>query len=72
MVARRKTSYKEAMTIAVREGKRALRLDTLKTNLPAQKLYDKAGFVFRGERRMYAENTGMTDFMYYEKIISEI
>ena len=62
----------EVMIIAVCEGKRALRLDTLKTNLPAQKLYDKAGFVFRGERRMYAENTGMTDFMYYEKIISEI
>ena len=29
--------------------------------------YDEAGFVYRGEQRLYAENTGMTDFLYYEK-----
>lgn len=57
----------DAMEIAVRNGKKALRLDALKTNVPAQKMYEKAGFVYRGEQRLYAENTGMTDFLYYEK-----
>lgn len=60
---------KEAMDIAVKNGKKALRLDTLKSNLPAQHMYDRAGFSYRGEQRMYAENTGMTDFLYYEKIL---
>ena len=58
----------EAMKIAVRNGKKALRLDALKTNLPAQRIYEKAGFLYRGEQRLYAENTGVTDFLYYEKI----
>lgn len=58
----------EAMDIAVRSGKKALRLDTLKSNLPARRMYDRAGFVCRGEQRLYAENTGMADFLYFEKI----
>ena len=62
----------EAMEIAVRKGMKALRLDALKTNLPAQKMYVKAGFVYRGEQRLYAENTGITDFLYYEMIPTEI
>ena len=62
----------EAMCIAVRNGRKALRLDLLKSNLPAQKMYDKAGFAYRGEQRLYAENTGMSDFLYYEKIPTEI
>lgn len=40
----------------------------LKSNFPAQKMYEKAGFVYRGEQRLYAENTGMTEFLYYEKV----
>ena len=58
----------EAMEIAVRKGMKALRLDALKSNLPAQKMYEKAGFIYRGEQRLYAENTGMTEFLYYEKV----
>lgn len=61
----------DAMEIAVKRGKKALRLDALKTNLPAQKMYEKAGFVYRGEQKLYAENTGMTEFLYYEKIAKE-
>ena len=56
------------MGVAVRNGKKALRLDVLKLNLPAQKMFEKAGFIYRGEQRIYAENTGMMDFLYYEKI----
>ena len=62
----------EALEIAVRNRKKALRLEVLKSNLPAQRMYDKAGFVFRGEQRLYAENTGMMDFLYYEKIPPDI
>lgn len=34
---------------------------------PAQHLYEKAGYVYRGEQNLYAENTGRIDFMFYEK-----
>ena len=33
----------EAMEIAVQNGKKALRLNALKSNLPAQKMYEKQG-----------------------------
>ena len=59
----------EALRIAGENGKKALRLDTLKSNLPAQRMYGKLGFSYRGEQYLYAENTGWTDFLYYERII---
>lgn len=62
----------EAMELALRKGKKALRLDVLKDNLPAWKMYERANFSYRGMQRLYAENTGMLDFMYYEKILSQI
>ena len=61
---------KRDIELSAKNGKKALRLDTLKTNLPAQHMYDKAGFSYRGEQYLYAENTGWTDFLYYEKTIS--
>ena len=60
----------EAIKLSAKNGKKALRLETLKSNLPAQHMYDKAGFSYRGEQYLYAENTGWTDFLYYEKTIS--
>ena len=53
--------------IARENGKKALRLDTLKSNLPAQRMYEGLGFSRRGEQHLYAENTGWTDFLYYER-----
>ena len=41
-------------------------LDALATNKPAQHLYESLGFAYRGKRNLYAENTGWTDFLYYE------
>ncbi len=61
------TVLEEAAALAKKSGKKALRLDTLRSNLPAQKLYDKTGFFYRGVQHLYAENTGWTDFLYYEK-----
>ena len=60
---------KEALKITRENGKRALRLDTLKTNLPAQHMYQKAGFSFRGEQSLLLEERGWFDFMYYEKAL---
>ncbi len=53
--------------LAKRHGKKALRLDVMESNLPAQRMYEKAGFVYRGKQHWYAENTGWTDFLLYEK-----
>ena len=52
---------------AKQQGKKAMRLDVLESNLPAQRMYEKAGFVYRGKQHWYAENTGWTDFLLYEK-----
>ena len=53
--------------LAKQQGKRAIRLDVLESNLPAQRMYEKVGFVYRGKQHWYAENTGWTDFLLYEK-----
>ncbi len=63
------TILEEAAEVAKRMGKRALRLDTLRSNTPAQRMYEKAGFSYRGKQRLYAENTGWADFLYYEKTL---
>ncbi len=59
----------EALELARRGGKKAVRLDTLESNLPAQRLYEKAGFACAGKQRWFAENTGWLDFRLYEKIL---
>lgn len=53
--------------LAKQQGKRAMRLDVLESNLPAQRMYEKAGYVYRGKQHWYAENTGWTNFLLYEK-----
>ncbi len=53
--------------LAKQYGKKAIRLDVLESNLPARRMYEKAGYAYRGKRRWYAENTGWTDFLLYEK-----
>jgi ribosomal protein S18 acetylase RimI-like enzyme len=56
----------QAMELARASGKKALRLDTLASNTPAQHLYQEKGFTYRGKRNLYAGNTGWTDFFFYE------
>ena len=55
-----------AIELAREKGKRAVRLDTLASNIPAQHLYESLGFRFRGKQYLYAENTAWTDFYFYE------
>ena len=56
--------------LARQHGKKALRLDVLESNLPARRMYEEAGFVCRGKQHWYAENTGWTDFLLYEKALT--
>ncbi len=65
------TIIEKVCEIAGKNGKMALRLDVLKSNLPARRMYERAGFSFRGEQNLYAENTGWIDFLFYEKLLNE-
>jgi len=60
----------EAVRIAKGNKKKALRLNALKSNIPAQKFYIKKGFVYCGTLNLYAKNTGWTDFLFYEYALS--
>lgn len=48
------------------EGQKAVRLDVLKGNLPALRLYEKAGFKFIEEIQLFYDDTGLTEFEVYE------
>ena len=45
---------------------KAIRLDALASNTPAHKIYKALGFEYRGKQHLYAENTGWTDFYFFE------
>ena len=59
----------QAIQTAREGGQRAVRLDVLASNLPAQRLYAGMGFEYRETVRLFYENTGLTDFMLYEFVI---
>ena len=59
----------EAQSIARSRGKKALRLDAIETNTPAQHMYESAGFRYSGRQKLYAGNTGWIDFLYYEYLL---
>jgi len=48
---------------------KAIRLDVLKKNAPAAKLYASMGFQFIESVKIFYEDTGLTDFLLYELII---
>lgn len=56
----------EVIAYATETGKKAVRLDALCCNEPAQKLYETMGFKKCGTQRWYADNTGWIDFYLYE------
>ena len=62
----------EVISLAMEKGKKAIRLDTLASNIPAQHMYEKLGLEYRGKQNLYAENTGWTDFLYYELPLGNI
>lgn len=56
-----------AVALALRNHCKSIRLDSLASNTPAHHLYKKHGFEFRGKLNLMAQNTGWTDFYFYEK-----
>ena len=54
------------LSLAKENRQKAVRLDVLKGNLPAEKLYLKMGFTYIDTIMMYYEDTGWMDFDLYE------
>ena len=57
---------RDAIRLAHGKGMEAVRLDALASNTPAHRIYKRLGFEFRGKQHLYAENTGWTDFFFFE------
>jgi ribosomal protein S18 acetylase RimI-like enzyme len=57
---------REAIRLAHDNGMQAVRLDALASNTPAHRIYERLGFEYRGKQYLYAENTGWTDFYFFE------
>ena len=61
----------EIIKLAADKKKKAVRLDAIGTNVPAQKLYEKYGFVNCGTAQEYYESTGETEFVFYEYALAK-
>ena len=57
---------RKAVHLAQTNGMKAVRLDALASNTPAHRIYERLGFKYRGKQHLYAENTGWTDFYFFE------
>ena len=57
---------RSAIRMAQESEKKSVRLDALSSNRPAHRIYERLGFEYRGKQRLYAENTGWTDFYFFE------
>ncbi len=55
-----------AADICREKSSKAIRLDVLGNNLPAQKLYPSVGFQYVTTLKLFYEDTGLTDFLLYE------
>ena len=55
-----------AIDEARRQGMKAMRLDVLKGNVPAERLYPACGFHYVDTVVMFYEDTGWTDYELYE------
>ena len=59
----------KAIELAEQNGKKAVRLDALGINAPAHHLYEKNGFSCRDKKKLYYDNTGWADFLFFEKLL---
>lgn len=57
---------RKAIRLAQTNGMKSIRLDALASNTPAHRIYKALGFEYRGKQHLYAENTGWTDFYFFE------
>lgn len=60
---------KKVIEIAENTSQKAVRLDVLEGNLPAERLYLKHGFRYVDTLQMFYEDTGWTDFKLFEYLI---
>lgn len=58
-----------AITDAKQRGQKAIRLDVLEGNLPAERLYPTLGFQRMGTFLMYYPDTGWTNYVLYEYVL---
>lgn len=65
-----KAMVKKALEIASDTHQKALRLDVLGGNVPAEKLYTQMGFQYMDTLQMYYEDTGWTDYELYEYVLN--
>lgn len=65
-----KAMIKKAIDIAAYDCQKAIRLDVLKGNVPAEKLYTKMGFQYMDTLQMYYEDTGWTYYELYEYVLN--
>ncbi len=61
-----KALVQEAIDIARETGMKAIRLDVLEGNYPAEKLYAGFGFQYKTTLQMFYEDTGWKNFRLYE------
>lgn len=59
----------DIFSLARSRGIPAIRLDTLASNLPAQKMYASFGFQLKDRKHWYASNIGWDDFLLYEYVL---
>lgn len=56
----------KVIDLAEKSHQKAIRLDVLAGNIPAERLYTGMGFAYIDTIKMYYEDTGWTDFKLYE------
>ena len=64
-----KAMVQRAIDLARANGMKAIRLDVLEGNIPAENLYIGFGFQYMATLKMYYEDTGWTNFRLYEYVI---
>ena len=64
-----KAMVQKAIDIAKETDMKAIRLDVLTGNIPAEKLYQGFGFQHMATMQMYYEDTGWADFKLYEYVL---
>ena len=64
-----KALVRKAIELAREGGIKAIRLDVLEGNTPAEQLYLGFGFQYMTTLRMYYEDTGWTNFRLYELVL---
>ena len=64
-----KEMVKYAIETARDAGMKAIRLDVLKGNVPAEKLYPAMGFVYVDTIKLFYEDTGRVDFELFELVL---